>query len=77
MQQLYSTSTNINQLRQAIYVHCGVAHYSKGYRPKKLRQVCRAAVGLDLRRKSDVVLLAQRLGIVQSNVIHVDFGKAA
>lgn len=73
----YSADTKINELRQAIYVRCGVQHYSKGYRSKKLRQVCQFAVGLDLRRKADVVQLAQRLGIIASNVLYLDFGRAA
>ncbi|MBE7384420.1 MAG: hypothetical protein F6J95_023775 [Leptolyngbya sp. SIO1E4] len=69
-----TSNSPINQLRQAIYERCGVLHCSKGYRSKKLRQVCHLANGLDLRRKADVVYLAERLGIVDRTVIHVDFG---
>ena len=57
-------SSSLNALRSAIYCYCGVAAYSSGYRPRKLRKVCREAVGLDLRRKEHVLALAQRLGLV-------------
>ena len=72
-----TAAPTINQLRQAIYRHCGVAHFSKGYRPKKLRQVCHQAIGLDLRRREDVMYLAQKLGLIERKVIHVDFGAQA
>ncbi|NEQ45592.1 MAG: hypothetical protein F6K00_19435 [Leptolyngbya sp. SIOISBB] len=72
-----TAAATINELRQAIYVACGVAGYSKGYRTRKLRKVCPFARGLDLRRKQDVVALATYLGLIQSNVIHVDFGQKA
>jgi hypothetical protein len=72
-----TSSQSINELRLRIYQACGVAHFSKGYRPTKLRKVCEAARGLDLRRKEDVVLLAQRLGLLSANVIHVDFAQKA
>lgn len=62
---MHLTSTSkLNLLRAAIYASAGVAHYSRGYRTRKLRKVCAAARGLDLRRRADVVLLAQRLGII-------------
>ena len=67
----------INQLRQAIYERCSVAHYGKGYRSRKLRKVCSESIGLDLRCKTDVVKLAQRLGLLDSKVIYVDFGAKA
>ena len=73
----FTANTTINELRQAIYRACGVAGYSKGYRARKLRKVCPAARGLDLRRKADVVALATHLGLIQSNVIYVDFGQKA
>lgn len=64
----------INELRLRIYQACGVAGFSKGYRPQQLRKLCEAARGLDLRRKADVLLLAQRLGLVPANnVLYVDF----
>ncbi|NER82777.1 MAG: hypothetical protein F6K42_25125 [Leptolyngbya sp. SIO1D8] len=69
-----TSNSPINQLRQAIYMACGVLHFSKGYRSKKLRQVCHLANGLDLRRKADVVYLAEQLGLIDRTVIHVDFG---
>jgi len=69
-----TAATHINKLRQAIYRACGVSHFSSGYRSRKLRQVCEAARGLDLRLKSDVVALATRLGLLGSNVIHACFG---
>ncbi|MEM6432260.1 MAG: hypothetical protein AAF773_00155 [Cyanobacteria bacterium P01_D01_bin.115] len=72
-----TAATTINELRQAIYRLCGVAGYSKSYRARKLRKVCPAARGLDLRRKADVVALATHLGLVKSNVIDVDFGSGA
>jgi hypothetical protein len=73
-----ATTPPINELRLRIYQACGVAHFSKGYRSTKLRKVCEAARGLDLRRKADVVLLSQRLGLLPaSNVIHVDFAQKA
>ena len=72
-----TATSPIAQLRQAIYERCGVAHFSKGYRSKKLRKVCSESIGLDLRRKSDVVTLAQRLGLIDRTVIHVDFGAVA
>ena len=65
----------INQLRQAIYERCGIAHFSKGYRSRKLRKVCQAAIGLDLRNKKHVVYLAKHLGLIQANVVHVDFAQ--
>jgi hypothetical protein len=69
---------SVNELRLQIYRTCGVLHYSRSYRPRKLRKVCEAARGLDLRKKADVILLAQRLGLLpQSNIIHVDFAQAA
>ena len=67
----------IAQLRQAIYERCGVAHFSKGYRSRKLRKVCPQSVGLDLRRKTDVIYLAEVLGLIHRTVIHVDFGAVA
>lgn len=72
-----TAATPINELRQAIYVACGVTGYSKGYRTRKLRKVCPFARGLDLRRKADVVALATYLGLIQSNVVYVDFGQKA
>jgi hypothetical protein len=51
-------------------------HFSKGYRSRKLRQVCEAARGLDLRLKADVVVLATRLGLLGSNVVQGRFGTA-
>lgn len=66
----------INEIRLQIYRRTGVLHYSRSYRPRKLRKLCEAARGLDLRKKEDVLTLAQRLGLI-SNVIHVDFSKAA
>jgi len=73
-----ATTPPINEIRLRIYRACGVAHFSKGYRGRKLRQVCEAARGLDLRRKADVVLLAQRLGLLPvDNVVHVDFQQKA
>ena len=71
--KLTATAT-ITQLRQAIYTACGVAHYSRGYRSKKLRKVCPQSVGLDLRRKADVMYLAEKLGLMDRTVIHVNFG---
>jgi len=59
-------STPIRQLRELIYAACGLLHYSKGYRSRKLRKVCEASKGLDLRRKSDVRWLAMHLGIIPS-----------
>ena len=56
-----TATTHINALRQAIYQACGVMHFSRGYRSRKLRQVCEAARGLDLRLKADVVVLATRV----------------
>ena len=70
-------ATTINQLREAIYRRCGVAHYSKGYRSKKLRKVCPLSVGLDLRRKTDVIYLAEQLGLLDRKVVYVDFGVKA
>ena len=64
----------IHELRLAIYRACGVAGFSKGYRSKKLRKVCPFARGLDLRRKQDVIALAEHLGLIAPKVIHVDFG---
>lgn len=62
---MHLTSTSkLNLLRAAIYAAAGVAHYSKSYRTRKLRKVCEAARGLDLRRRKDVVLLAQRLNLI-------------
>lgn len=61
--QLTATS-KLNALRAAIYAAAGVAHYSKGYRPRKLRKVCALARGLDLRKAAHVVYLAQQLGII-------------
>ena len=72
-----TTIATINQLRQAIYERCGVAHYSKGYRSRKLRKVCPQSVGLDLRRKTDVVYLAEQLNLLDRKVIYVDFGAKA
>lgn len=76
---MHLTSTSkLNLLRATIYVAAGVAHYSKSYRTRKLRKVCEAARGLDLRRRSDVVLLAQRLGLIAkselttTNVIEIE-----
>lgn len=71
-----TASTHINALRQAIYQACGVMSYAKGYRSRKLRQVCEAARGLDLRLKADVVTLATRLGLLSSNVVYGRFGGA-
>ena len=71
-----TANTAINELREAIYRHCGVAHFSRGYRSKKLRKVCVSAVGLDLRRKEHVIYLAEKLGLIDRKVIHVDFGAA-
>jgi hypothetical protein len=61
--QLTPTS-NLSALRAAIYAATGVAHYSKGYRPRKLRRVCALARGLDLRKAAHVVYLAQQLGLI-------------
>ena len=74
--KLTPTST-IAQLRDAIYRRCGVVHYSRGYRSRKLRKVCSESIGLDLRRKADVVTLAQRLGLLDRTVIYLDFGAKA
>ncbi|NEQ45643.1 MAG: hypothetical protein F6K00_19700 [Leptolyngbya sp. SIOISBB] len=41
-----TAATPINELRQAIYVACGVAGYSKGYRTRKLRKVCPLCTGV-------------------------------
>jgi reverse gyrase len=71
-----TATTHINALRQAIYQVCGVMGFSKGYRSRKLRQVCEAARGLDLRTKADVVTLATRLGLLGSNVVLGRFGAA-
>ncbi|MDA0265445.1 MAG: hypothetical protein O2890_14790 [Cyanobacteria bacterium] len=72
------TTPSVNELRLKIYRACGVFHYSGSYRPRKLRKLCEAARGLDLRKKADAILLAQRLNLLpQSNVIHVDFVQAA
>ena len=59
-----TTTSKLNALRAAIYAATGVAHYSKGYRTRKLRKVCEAARGLDLRCRAHVVYLAQQLGII-------------
>ena len=67
----------INELRLQIYRRVGVLHYSRSYRPRKLRKLCEAARGLDLRKSGDVLALAQRLGLIASNVIHLNFTKAA
>ena len=77
--QILTAKANINELRQAIYRACNVAHFSKGYRTRKLRKVCPFAQGLDLRRKSDVVALAEYLGLIKplNNVVHIEFGVAA
>ncbi|MEO0826880.1 MAG: hypothetical protein AAFY20_09415 [Cyanobacteria bacterium J06639_14] len=76
---ILTAKTHINELRLAIYRACGVARFSKGYRSRKLRKVCPFTQGLDLRRKSDVVALAQHLGVIKplNNVIHLEFGVAA
>ena len=71
-----TATSPIAQLRDAIYTACGVAHFSKGYRSRKLRKVCPESVGLDLRRKADVIYLAEKLGLINRTVIHVDFGAA-
>jgi hypothetical protein len=66
----------INELRALIYRACGVAHLRSSTRSRRLRKVCEASRGLDLRRKADVVLLAQRLGILPvDNVIYLDFSQ--
>lgn len=62
--QLLNATSKLNALRAAIYAAAGVAHYSKGYRPRKLRKVCALARGLDLRKASHVVYLAQQLGVI-------------
>ena len=69
-----TATTPIHELRLAIYRACGVAGFSKGYRSRKLRKVCPFARGLDLRRKADVIALAEHLGLIAPKVVHVDFG---
>lgn len=61
--RLTSTS-KLNALRAAIYAAAGVEQYSKSYRTRKLRKVCPASRGLDLRRRADVVQLAKHLGLL-------------
>ena len=56
--------SNINALRSAIYDRLGIDHYSASTRSRKLRKVCHYANGLDLRRKADVVCLAQHLNLL-------------
>ncbi len=71
-----ATTPPINELRLRIYQACGVAGLRSSARSRKLRKVCEAARGLDLRRKADVVLLSQRLGLLLTgNVIPGDFGR--
>ena len=59
-----TTCSNINLLRSAIYAALGIDHYSASTRSRKLRKVCHYANGLDLRRKADVVCLAQHLNLL-------------
>ena len=59
-----TTRSNINRLRSAIYCRLGIAHWSSSSRSRRLRKVCHQANGLDLRRKADVVFLAQYLGLL-------------
>ena len=59
-----TTRSNINLIRTAIYAALGIDHYSASYRSRKLRQVCSYADGLDLRRRSDVICLAQHLNLL-------------
>ena len=61
--------SNINALRSAIYDRLGVAHYSASTRSRKLRKVCHYADGLDLRRKSDVICLAQHLNLLPKSAM--------
>ena len=61
--------SNINALRSAIYDRLGVAHYSASTRSRKLRKVCHYADGLDLRRKSDVMCLAQHLNLLPKSAM--------
>ena len=61
--------SNINALRSAIYDRLGVAHYSASTRSRKLRKVCHYADGLDLRRKSDVICLAQHLNLLPKSAL--------
>lgn len=66
-----TSQSNINEIRQAIYAATGVAGFSRGYRSRKLRKVCPMAQGLDLRRKSDAVFLAEQLGLIKSDAPQV------
>lgn len=59
-----TATSKLTALRAAIYAAAGVSGYSKGYRPRKLRKVCSAAKGLDLRRRDHVIRLALHLGII-------------
>ena len=72
-----TASSNINELRQAIYRAAGVSRLSGSRRTRKLRKALPITPGLDLRRKANVVFLAQYLGLMESSVIHVDFGQKA
>lgn len=75
MKTALTTNSTINELRQAIYRAAGVSHLSGSRRTRKLRKVLPIARGLDLRRKASVVFLAQYLGLIETSVIHVDFGQ--
>ena len=55
---------SLSELREAIYKRANVAHYSRGYRTRKLRKVFNWTKGLDLRRKDHVLLAACRLCII-------------
>ena len=56
--------SDINALRSAIYAALGIDHYSPSTRSRKLRKVCHYACGLDLRKKADVICLAQHLRLL-------------
>ena len=77
MKTALTANSTINELRQAIYRAAGVGHLSGSRRTRKLRKVLPLARGLDLRRKANVVFLAQHLGLIETNVIYVEFGESA
>lgn len=56
--------SDINLLRAVIYAAAGADHWRGSTRSRRLRQACHYACGLDLRRRSDVVCLAQHLRLL-------------
>ena len=65
--------SSINALRDAIYRRFSLQNYSSSYRSKKLRKLCPIANGLDLRKKRDVIFLAQQLRLIPSDLCQDPF----